>query len=48
MFNKIYIKHIYNVYLSLFAIITLVFASLVFILSILEELKFLVEMIRLV
>ncbi len=40
MFNKIYIKHIYNVYLSLFAIITLVFASLVFILSILEELKF--------
>ena len=40
MYNKIYIKHLYNIYLSRFALITLIFSSLIFILNILEELKF--------
>ena len=40
MFNKIYLKHIYSVYLSRFAYVTLIFASLIFVLNILEEIKF--------
>ena len=40
MFNQIYIKHLYHVYSSRFIYITLIFASLIFILNILEELKF--------
>ncbi len=40
MYNKIYIRHIYNVYLSRFLIITLIFSSLIFIMNILEEIKF--------
>ena len=40
MYNKIYIKHIYNIYIIRFIYITLVFSSLIFILNVLEELKF--------
>ena len=40
MYNKIYIKHIYNTYIIRFTYVTLVFSSLVFILNVLEELKF--------
>ena len=40
MYNKIIIRHIYNVYLSRFLLITLIFSSLIFIMNILEELKF--------
>ena len=40
MYNKIYIKHIYNVYLIRFIYVTFVFSSLIFVLNILEELKF--------
>ena len=40
MYNKIYVKHIYEVYLSKLILITIVFASLIFIMNILEELKF--------
>ncbi len=40
MYNKIYLKHIYNIYISRFIIVTIVFASLIFVLNILEEIKF--------
>ena len=40
MYNKIYLRHIYNVYLKRFFYITCVFASLIFIMNILEEIKF--------
>ena len=40
MLNKIYIKHLYHVYLTRVMYITLIFASLIFIMNILEELKF--------
>ncbi len=40
MYNKIYIKHIYNIFIIRFIYITLVFSSLIFVLGILEELKF--------
>ncbi len=40
MYNKIVIKHIYNVFLTRFLFVTLIFASLIFIMNILEELKF--------
>ena len=40
MYNKIYIKHIYNIYIIRFIYITLVFSSLIFVLNVLEELKF--------
>tara|TARA_B100001123_G_C15256887_1_gene1005056 strand:- start:368 stop:1453 length:1086 start_codon:yes stop_codon:yes gene_type:complete len=40
MYNKIYLKHIYNIYISRFIIVTLVFSSLIFVLNILEEIKF--------
>ena len=40
MLNKIYIKHIYNIFLQRFIYTTLIFSSLIFILNILEELKF--------
>ncbi len=40
MINKIYIRHIYSVFISRFIIITLIFSSLIFVLNILEELKF--------
>ncbi len=40
MINKIYVKHIYNIFLTRFIYITLIFSSLIFILNILEELKF--------
>ena len=40
MYNKIYVKHLYSVYTSRFLYITLIFSSLIFIMNILEELKF--------
>ncbi len=40
MFNKIYIKHLYYVFITRFMYITLIFCSLIFVLNILEELKF--------
>ena len=40
MYNKIYVRHIYNVYLLRLLYITLIFASLIFVMNILEELKF--------
>lgn len=40
MINKIYAKHLYSVFFNRFIIVTLVFASLIFVLNILEELKF--------
>ena len=40
MINKIYAKHIYQVFLTRFLIITLIFSTLVFTLNILEEVKF--------
>ena len=40
MLNKIYIKHIFNVYIERLVYITLIFASLIFIMNILEEFKF--------
>ncbi len=40
MYNKIYVKHIYEVYFSRLILITIIFASLIFIMNILEELKF--------
>ena len=40
MLNKVYVKHIYNVYFARLFYITLVFSSLIFIMNILEELKF--------
>ena len=40
MYNKIFIKHIYNVFLTRFLFITLIFSSLIFIMNILEEIKF--------
>ena len=40
MINKIYIKHIYNVYLERLIYITIIFSSLIFIMNILEEFKF--------
>ena len=43
MLNKIYAKHIYKVYLVRFAYISLIFSSLIFIMNILEELKFFSE-----
>ena len=48
MYNKIYLKHIYNIYISRFIIVTIVFSSLVFVLNILEEIKFLVTLKMLV
>ncbi len=40
MYNKIYIKYIYNVFLERLLYVFLVFASLIFVMNILEELKF--------
>ena len=40
MLNKIFLKHLYSVFISRFFYITLIFASLIFILNILEEIKF--------
>ena len=40
LINKIYIKHIYNVYLERLIYITIIFSSLIFIMNILEEFKF--------
>ena len=40
MLNKIYIKHLYQVYLTRLMYVTLIFSSLIFIMNILEELKF--------
>ncbi len=40
MFNKIYVKHIYSIFLIRFINITLIFSSLIFVMNILEELKF--------
>tara|TARA_B100000700_G_C14977332_1_gene824550 strand:- start:5 stop:1090 length:1086 start_codon:yes stop_codon:yes gene_type:complete len=40
MYNKIYLKHINQVFLSRFIYTTLIFTSLIFILNILEEVKF--------
>ena len=40
MLNKIYIKHIYNIYFTRLMYISLIFCSLIFIMNILEELKF--------
>ena len=40
MYNKVYVKHIYEVYFSRLILITVIFASLIFIMNILEELKF--------
>ena len=40
MYNKIYLKHIYSVFLTKLIYITLIFASLIFVLNILEEIKF--------
>ena len=40
MFYKIYLKHIFNIYLIRFIYITLIFSSFIFTLNILEELKF--------
>ena len=40
MYNKIVIKHIYNIFLTRFLFITLIFSSLIFIMNILEEIKF--------
>ena len=40
MYNKIYLKHIYSVYLSRFFYITIIFSSLIFVMNILEEIKF--------
>ena len=40
MFNKIYVRHIYSIFLIRFVYITLIFSSLIFVMNILEELKF--------
>ena len=40
MLNKIYLKHILNVFFLRLIYITIIFSSLIFIMSILEELKF--------
>ena len=40
MYNKIYVKHLYYIYLTRLGYVTLVFSSLIFIMNILEELKF--------
>ncbi len=40
MYNKIYLKHIYSIYISRFLLVTLIFSSLIFVLNILEEIKF--------
>ena len=40
MFNKIYIKFIYKVFITRFLYVSLIFSSLIFIMNILEELKF--------
>ncbi len=40
MYNKIYVKHICSVYLTRLAYVTIIFSSLIFIMNILEELKF--------
>jgi len=40
MLNKIYLQHIYTVFITRFIVVTLIFASLVFVLNILEEIKF--------
>ena len=40
MLNKIYLKHIFNVFFLRLIYITIIFSSLIFIMSILEELKF--------
>ncbi len=38
--NKIYAKYIYNIFLTRFMFVTFIFASLIFVLNILEEIKF--------
>ena len=38
--NKIYARYIYNIFLTRFLYVTLIFASLIFVLNILEEIKF--------
>jgi len=40
MLNKIYLKHIFNVFFLRLIYITIIFSSLIFIMNILEELKF--------
>ena len=40
MYNKIYVKHLYYIYLTRLGYVTLIFSSLIFIMNILEELKF--------
>ena len=40
MINKIYVKHIFNIYTSRLVYISLIFCSLIFTMNILEELKF--------
>ncbi len=40
MINKIYAKHLYSTFFHRFILITLIFSSLIFVLNILEELKF--------
>ncbi len=40
MINKIYIKHIFYIFLTRFINLTLIFSALIFIMNILEELKF--------
>ena len=40
MINKIYAKHLYSTFFNRFILITLIFSSLIFVLNILEELKF--------
>ena len=40
MYNKIYVKHLFIMYLTRLGYVTLIFSSLIFIMNILEELKF--------
>ena len=40
MFNKIYVKHLYHVYTVRLLNVTLIFSALIFIMNILEELRF--------
>ncbi len=40
MYNKVYSKHIYNVFVTRLITITLIFSCLIFIMNILEEIKF--------
>ena len=43
IFNKIYLKHIYSVFLTRLLYISLIFSSLIFVMNILEEVKFFSE-----